>query len=197
MARRKSGTAGYEVIRFALEGVAPLLMHDSRGVDPLFAGTQALAKLTAVRKKTVQDHEAIAQAEWNLALWQREGEVVIPARHVMAMLRDGARKSKRGKDVQVACFVEADVPLEYEGPRDLDALYGCGRFVDRSVVRVQSARVVRTRPRFDAWGARVEVGVFADLMDPEAVVEAMRIAGERVGLGDYRPFYGRFAVEVV
>lgn len=58
--------------------------------------------------------------------------------------------------------------------------------------------VVIVRPRFDQWGFDLEVSYDRDQIDEPRVRTLFDLAGNRVGLGDFRPerrgIYGRFHV---
>ena len=67
-------------------------------------------------------------------------------------------------------------------------------FQDQRMVVVGRARVTRTRPIFHEWGLELTVSYDPEIVDREHVIEAMQTAGRFVGLGDYRPKFGRFEV---
>ena len=66
------------------------------------------------------------------------------------------------------------------------------RFRLRNPVRVGTAKVQRTRPKFDKWEAEIEVKFLPSLLNRKEVIEFVRIGGEQVGLGDWRPRFGRY-----
>lgn len=106
-----------------------------------------------------------------------------------------ARTQKLGKQA-LAGLECVEVPLlEHEGRDDLAALWADSRFRFRTGVTVANTRVFRTRPRFTEWSADVKVDFLATLLDPKRVVDIFQIGGFRIGIGDYRPRYGRFTVE--
>jgi hypothetical protein len=84
--------------------------------------------------------------------------------------------------------------LHYEGPDNLKELWADENFRLRSGVRVRNARTMRTRPRFPSWSANVTASFLPTLLDRAEVVEFFRIAGS-LGIGDWRPRYGKFIVE--
>lgn len=105
-----------------------------------------------------------------------------------------ARKQKRGKDAAAALFVTANFPLEYEGPRNPEELWKVKEFRFASLVRVQQARIVRTRPIFKEWGATVYFELNTDLVNQADAELWMQIAGYEVGLMDWRPKFGKFEI---
>lgn len=62
-----------------IAGVAPLLMHSDRYSNPLDPLTKKHKQLTAKRKKTDEDQEAILASEWMGSLYLDEkSEVYMP-----------------------------------------------------------------------------------------------------------------------
>ena len=70
-------------------------------------------------------------------------------------------------------------------------------YFDRRRVVVQRNGVNRTRPAMKAgWKAEVELSVMLpEYITPEILREVLVNAGRIVGLADFRPTYGRFAVD--
>ena len=68
----------------------------------------------------------------------------------------------------------------------------------KCTVVVQKARIMRVRPQFDDWYMSVSMEVDTEQVDRNFVEQFLRIAGRKVGIGDYRPekggSYGRFEV---
>lgn len=86
--------------------------------------------------------------------------------------------------------------LAYKGPRDQDGLWADKAFVHRASVKVGTSRVMRTRPVFYTWGLVAEGSLQTDVVDPKAFEQIVEASGQFVGLGDWRPRFGRFNAEV-
>jgi len=176
-------------------GVAPLLLHNCRLSDPLDELTQAIKAVSSKRKKTDADIEEMARLEWHGSLYLNDKlKVIVPAHNIVAMLIAAARKNKLGKQFAAGVFVNDDCVLQYSGPNDVTKLWEDKRFQNRSSVKIQRNRVMRTRPMFTEWSLEIKI-----LYDPSIVKEceinaALEIAGAIIGLGDWRPQYGRFDV---
>ena len=129
-----------ETIRFRLEGIVPLLMHNARLADPLDSASKALAAVTGKRKKTDSDIEKIAELEFKGSLYTNgNGEPIIPGRLIYGCLagRGGAaRKHKEGPLAKSGLFVDGNFLLEYDGPKDEDELWEDQRFRSRVNVRI-------------------------------------------------------------
>lgn len=193
----------YEKVTLRLTGLAPLIMHNGQLANPLDEGARALRKLTSKRKKTDADHEELARVEFYGGLYMDEGGPIIPNELLLACLIAGARKSKEGMQAQAGIIVDAHATLIYDGPRDAAGLWMArhavlGReFAYTKIVRVGAARLVRTRPIFRRWQVETAIEYLPDIVNESQVVNFATNAGRLVGIGDRRPQFGRFKVEVI
>ncbi len=53
---------------------------------------------------------------------------------------------------------------------------------------------MRTRPIFDEWTAVIEVEHDDEILSEEQLHQVLVAAGQQVGIGDWRPRFGRFSV---
>ena len=76
--------------------------------------------------------------------------------------------------------------------------------VDTRRAVIQKAGILRSRPRFDEWAATIEIIYDPELIGEEQIIAVLADAGNRIGVGDYRPdpskgktggWFGRFRVE--
>jgi len=96
---------------------------------------------------------------------------------------------------QAGLFCPANARLEYDGPTTLDELWADPQFRLTVGVRVQRNRVMRTRPRFEQWAADAVVHFDDTLLNKTEVLQFAHRLGESIGLGDWRPKFGRFRIE--
>lgn len=190
-----------KTVKLRLTGTAPLLMHNGRAADPLSPEAKALVAAGSKKKgKTDDDHAVLAKAEWKSGLYLDDaGNVCLPSEAIHAAIVAGARSEKLGKDFNKAILITEDMPkLKYTGPRDLDKLYADGNYVDRRPVKVGQQKVARTRPIFKDWSIDVEITYAPEVIaDAANIVRLAQYAGKFVGVGDYRPKFGRFEVETL
>jgi len=156
-----------------------------------------LAAITGKRKKTEADYVEAARREWYGSLYIHDGRPCIPGEMLEAGLVQAAKKTKRGNEAKAGIICDGFFPLEYDGPKEPDALWADGRFMFKVGARVSGKRIMRTRPRFDEWSATVEVEFMPDLLNPADIASMMRTLGAYIGLGDWRPKFGRFTVEAI
>lgn len=181
-----------------ITGTAPLLMHNARLADPLDPMTRELKKVTSKTRKTDDDHAEMARLEFLGGLYcDPDVGPFIPGDNVFRALVDAARKRKLGKKVTEGVFVTTTInPIAYTGPRTPDGLWKAGGFVNRASAKVGMARVNRTRPQFNDWRTQATVYVDTDVLDVDDLRDIVDIAGRLVGLGNWRPRYGRFEGEL-
>lgn len=185
--------AGFTV---QVEGISPLIMHSARLADPMDTASRELAKVTARRTKTDDDHTEVARLEFAGSMYHsHEFGPFIPGQNIEACLFRGAVQTKLGSKLRSALLVTHNVnPLIYKGPRDIDALWKDTSFVHRASVKVGTSRVMRTRPVFPDWQLAFEGHLDTEVVSQDAFEGIVATAGQLVGLGDWRPRFGRFKV---
>jgi hypothetical protein len=63
-------------------------------------------------------------------------------------------------------------------------------------VAVQKSRIIRIRPMIPTgWTMAFDLEFDEGIVNPKNLMKAMTDAGSLVGLGDWRPKFGRFLVE--
>jgi hypothetical protein len=187
-------------VKIVAKGTSPILMHNPRMVDTEFELVRELKRLTGKRKKTDEDLRQIEKLEWYGGLYSEDGVVVQPTSKLRKCLINTGKITKAGKMVERALsFAALNVPLIYDGPRDIDALFADKKFTSRLSVGIGNKRVMRVRPQFNVWALEVE-GLFIEdaglnIDELEHIVE---LAGLVEGIGDNRVNgYGRFVGTVV
>jgi hypothetical protein len=183
-------------------GIRPLVMHNGLMADPTNRYTRRIKEICSkgTKKLTESDYEERDRLEWEAGLyWDKESGLIIPSDNIERCIQLGAQKSRIGKDVQAAVFVSDDViTVDYKGPRDLDKMFSDPQFVLRKGVRVQTSRIIRIRPMVPTgWSITFTLEFDESIVNPKNLIKAMQDAGALVGLGDWRPKFGRFLVEII
>lgn len=186
-----------KTIKVNIKGKAPFLMHSDRFANPLDPLTKAHKELTAKRKKTDEDHGAIAKSEFVGGCYWREGiGFYIPGQNLDACLIAAAKLQKLGvKFKQGVQVVDDELVLERVAEKTPDELWENLDRVDCRGVKVGSAKIMRYRPIFRQWSTSATVAFNPDVVSESDVRKAITDAGALIGLGDYRPRFGRFNVE--
>jgi hypothetical protein len=170
-----------------LEGTADLLFHRY--------GVEAVAEKAAASKgskaKKTDDVESY--------LYRNDaGQICMPGRYLQRAIVEAARfhqdprsPRKMAKDLVQAAIVVTPLlaPMLVNGKPTKDWDY-----LDRQRVVVQRSAVTRERPAF-RQGWRVEFSIdilLAEYISPPFIQRLVLDAGRFVGLGDFRPSYGRF-----
>jgi hypothetical protein len=181
-----------------IEGLRALLVHNnSRLVNPLDPLTIEIKQLTGIRKKTEEHHRRIADLEFIGGLYlDDKSRPIMPAANIEAMISEAGRKHRLGKDVKAGLQVDDDPLIEHDGPKNAtcEALISLERFRNSHPAKVGMATVMRTRPCFPKWAITFRLSIDPEVMKPTDLPDIMRTAGGRIGIGDWRPRYGKFTV---
>ncbi|WP_027930745.1 hypothetical protein [Amycolatopsis thermoflava] len=185
-------------MRIEMVGTAPLLMHNVRLADDQDPYVREIKKLTAKKtKKTEEDKLEIDRLSFAGGLYyDEELGPYLPAENIFRCLMEAGSLTRSGKKIERGVIFESTrARLEYDGPRDIEKLWGDNGdspFVDRRMVAVQRQRIPRVRPIFPDWSASIGVDIDPQVIDPEEFQDIVEKAGKLIGIGDYRRFYGKF-----
>lgn len=174
-----------------------MLMHNGALADPLSEYAKLLKAETSKRKKSDDDHEEIARIEFQGGLYFDEKlGPVIPGHMLDAVIVNGAKKKRLGTIFESCVRTTQEVyKLDYKGPRDRDGLWADPRFRDRRGCGVQTARVIRTRPKFREWSVTFDVSLIPCELNKGNIEQAIVDAGIYYGIGDFRPRFGLFSLK--
>lgn len=187
-----------EQLKVTLTGVSPLMMHSSVLSNPMHPLTKEHKALTSKRKKTDEDHEAIAKSEWTASMYMDpQMGPYIPAMNIEATIMNGAKQQKLGTKFKSSVMVLEDkVPLQYNGPRNFEGLWGNPNHVDLRGVKVMAARIQRCRPVFPEWKVQFTLAYNPAVLDKRDIQKAVEDSGVLVGLCEGRPRFGKFTVDI-
>lgn len=166
-------------VEVKIEGISPLLQHR-------FETEKADNK--SKRKVGSVDYSQEAEK----AIYRDDkGKIYQPASHIEGALMKAAvnfqitgKGKKTYKDLTKMVIVE---------PFAIPHLQQVFK-IDKRPVVINRARVVRYRPRFDKWSLEFTMTVIEDQLPLEVLEEIMEYAGRFIGIGDYRPRFGRFRI---
>lgn len=187
----------YKTISFRITGASPLLMHNGQLADPLNPIARQMRKVTSKRAKTDADYEESARIEFLGSLYLANGEPCIPGEILEAAFVEAAKKTKKGNQAKAGLVSDGLFALEYDGPRKPDQLWKEERFRLVKGVKVQRVRIMRTRPVFREWAATVSFDYRPSMLNKSDVIDIVTRLGDEIGIGDWRPKFGRFSAEVV
>lgn len=200
-------------VKIRIEGKVPLLMHNNQTANPLNVYTKAIKSISSKRKKTDADHMDLSRLEWEAGLYlDDDGHICIPANVIEATLKSAAKKNKNGKAVELGVRVEENFcQLEYPNngfqrkalpkkpedlpSKELDKMYD--KHVDCRIVTVDRKKILRSRPRFDKWAVEFTLLFDESVINERTLLETVAVAGDQIGMCDYRPRYGLFNAVVV
>lgn len=185
-------------LRVKLTGVSALLLHNGRLANPLDKFARQLKALSGKRKKQDEDYEAMAKVEFLAGLYlNQKGEYILPGHNLEAVMLEGARRDKNGRQVQGGAFIDCDPVLKFDGSsKSPDELWDGAEHALNVSVRINKARVMRTRPVVPTgWSTEFDVTYDPGVVSEEQIVRSFEVAGKERGIGDWRPKYGRFVAE--
>lgn len=183
------GNSGIEMqmpyrAQVTVEGVCPILFH-AWNVESV--ESKGNAKKGSKEKKTDDVESYIYRNE--------KKEVCIPGEYLRGAIVGAAKfqQDPRSPRKSAADLFKASVvsltPLASLGVKDWD-------YLDRRRVCIQRNAVTRSRPAMrEGWTATFILMVnLPEYVSPELLNSTIQQAGKLIGLGDFRPTFGRFLV---
>lgn len=176
-----------ETIEVTIKGVSPLLMHRF--------SEQEQAKVASRTSKRLGFKKPGAAAEEAAYRLPNGGGLYQPAEHIRQAIVGAAGYHKQGRrsaatSAAAGIFVEPEAIPHKSGDYEVDS-----RPV---VVPATRGRVMRHRPRLDDWELSFTILYDESLFDESLVRAILDDAGQKVGIGDFRPSkrgpFGRFMV---
>jgi len=186
-------------LKLNITGTDPLLMHNARLSDEFDPIVRLMREITSKRtNKTDDDRWELRRLEFHGGLYMDKNlGPYIPGQNIERALRDAAVVTRQGKNIQRGVVVlTSRARLDYDGPRDPDDLWEDKNYVSSASIKVGTSRVIRTRPMFQEWSVTVDLTLDTEIMDRETLEGIVHRAGKSVGLGDWRPRYGKFSAEL-
>ena len=179
-----------------IKGIAPQIQHrfPMPDLSTLSKGGQ---KSTGAKDYT---------QEWREYFYaDGDGQIYQPSSHIEGALVKAAvnfkvtgKRGKSYKDLFSANIVVDPERIPHAGftvPEELGTDGDQPLYLDVRPVLVQRARVVRIRPAFKAgWELAFDIQCLDDEVQPDLLQDVLALAGKTVGIGDYRPKFGRFSV---
>jgi len=187
-------------IVLTLTGTKSMLQHNGRLANPLDPHTRKLSSLTGKRKKTDDDLYAIMQVEARGGCWETEdGLLGVPNAAVWRSIYDAAKAFKLGEDIKRSLnFEDTTVPIEIDGGKvTCDEYLEDSSHIDYRPVKVGTRKTMRARPLVKAgWTSTHSMDLVESVMRVDDLGPVLERAGRLVGIGDWRPTYGTYTMEV-
>lgn len=170
------------IVTVTAEGASDMLFHR-------WNCESVTAKANAAKNSKAKKEDDIESYVWR----NEKGELCIPGEyfrqsiiHAAKFRQDPRSPRKSAMDLFKAGVVSL-TPLATVGSKQWD-------YLDTRRVTVQRAGVNRTRPALrTGWRASVQFQILTpEYIDPTLFQDVLSTAGRLVGVGDFRPTYGRF-----
>ena len=182
-------------ISIRIEGKTPLICNR-------FTDAAQMAASSGTRLSTIGD-KGTPREQAETKLYRSKGSddvLVIPSPNMFRCLIDAGTFFKVGKS-KVTTLKTSMVPYCVSiNEIEIAIISREGWDVDTRAVRIPSTggRILCHRPCFNDWALEFTVELDTDVMNPKFFRELVDAAGNKIGLGDFRPAtkgpYGRFAV---
>lgn len=184
-----------KTLRFEVKGRCPLLMHNGELADPLNETSKKIKLISSKRKKTDEDYEEMARLEWFGGLYlNKDKQIIIPSLVTEAAILAGAAKDKNKSTFKPSFMVDSDELLVYPGSKNINELFQDKNYWYTTSVKIGQARVMRTRPIFNNWSYGFTAIYDNQMIQIDTLIQAIEKAGQLIGIGDYRPKFGRFEI---
>lgn len=172
------------VVEIEVEGVSPLLFH-AWNVEAVAEKAKAAKGSKAKKQDNVDSY----------VYRNEEGDICIPTEYlrqsiiVAAKYRQDPRSPRKSAMDLFKAGIVGITNLVSLGKKEWD-------YLDQRRVTVQRAGITRTRPAFKTgWRAIFRLIVLTpEYIAPALLNDVVQAAGRLVGVGDFRPTYGRFQV---
>lgn len=173
-------TAGIRIV-----GVAPILFHR---YDDVAVEAKGKAAKNSAEKKSDNVESYVYRTPG--------GDIGIPGTVFKAALREAGRsvQDPRSPRKSAMDLVKASIQVEpfiaSLGTKEWD-------YIDRRRVVVQRAAITRHRPALaEGWNTDFQIVVLApEYISPDWLHDLVTRAGRFVGIGDFRPDFGRFRMD--
>lgn len=171
-------------VHVTLEGASDLLFHrwNCEAVD---------AKANAAKNSKAKKQDDIESYVWR----DEKGQLCLPGEYVRQAIIHAAKFKQDPRSPR-----KSAMDLFKAGVVSLTDVASLGTknwdYLDTRRVTVQRAGVNRTRPAMKkGWTAKFSFQVLTpEYIDPSLFQEILGMAGRLVGVGDFRPTYGRFNI---
>lgn len=177
--------------KFKVTGLFPVMTHNPAQMRRASEGAT---------KKKIPSEEDEAKAGLYL---DEKGNYCLPSGGFRSSLLNGLKNKKVGKASAISVFQAAvfnvDELTVLVNPKTGEPLKEYKIDTRRAIIQRQG--ILRSRPRFEKWGGILSLQIDEDITTPEQVEENLNIAGQVIGVGDFRiekrGMFGKFKVELM
>ncbi len=172
------------IAEITVEGVAPLLFH-RWSVDAITTKSKAAKGSTA--KKTADVESYVYRAD--------DGSIAIPGEYFRMAMIGAAKYQQDPRSPR-----KSAMDLFKAGVAVLDELSSLGTkewdYLDRRRVMVMRNGITRSRPAMNSgWRTSFQLQVLTpEYISAHLLNATLATAGRLIGVGDFRPTFGRFAI---
>jgi hypothetical protein len=193
-----------KVIKYRVKmiGRRPLMLANVQAASRFNHYAKRIAPLQAKTRKTEEDQDEILRLQWESSFYMHDDHgPVVPTANIFKSFVEAGKRTRAGKKVEGGVIaLDAEVPLQYDGPRTLHGLWTAGDggfdspYVDVRLVTTSAGKKVdAARPIFREWSCESEWLLDPAMIDVDEFEDIVRRAGTAIGVGAYRLKYGRYS----
>lgn len=173
-------------VSFKLESVTPMLMNN---INSMF---------TAKDKPARTKHEDWEQGSemFKARMYLEGGKLALPSRVIKGVLKEACKGSgikQPGKRSGYSDLVQSVIfmPESFVLTQKIEQVTKEQAFVGMNGTK----KILRVWPKLEKWSGTLKL-IIADekQFDPKVLQEILEFAGTFIGIGDYRPEFGRFKI---
>lgn len=171
-------------LKVKLTGMAPILFHNVNSMD-----------LKKPAKITHAEWEESNEVFKSRLYFDLDSKMVLPTRMILGMMKVAAQKSgikQAGKRstyanlIRAVLFLQDNLKLDQKEKEVLQ---------HREYVTINRSKVLRVFPTLIKWSGTITLIYDDTQISEEVLLDILNYGGSYVGVGDYRPEYGRFTVK--
>jgi len=187
-----------KMLKVTLTGVTPLLMANNQAVDPFNEYSKAMKAITSKHhtKRTEEDVLELNKLKFISHSYHNSKDgFYLPSTMVEGTMREAGKISRDGTKIKRGVQVlEHNLPVSHKGPNTIKTLWANKDYVDARVAVLGGSSIMVYRPRFNDWSVSCTIAYNTEIIDLEDIKKALETAGSSIGVGSYRPRFGRFEV---
>lgn len=176
-----------ETVTFKIKGTSPLLCHNPAG--SLKRGGEA--------KKGKEIPTPEVEAE--VACYRNDGgDFMFPSIGMRSAILSASRSFKKGRSSAFYAVSHIEMKDEFVTITNGNGKKATSYEIDTRRAVVMKSGVLRSRPKFVNWGCQFSIIYDPALVSEKEILTYAEEAGQKIGIGDYRPqrggWFGRFEI---
>jgi hypothetical protein len=168
------------IINVGIKGICPKISNNPDAINTLPSG-----------RNIDRDSKEYREQSFQASLYKDRGKLYQPAEHLERCMEVAGKEFKFKGRVSYMQILKGGIIVE---PNRIPIPKKDKPEHFRRWVVIKGNRVSKTRAIFNKWTLDFNIRVFNDAINFETLKEILIYGGAYIGIGDWRPKYGRFEV---